>query len=190
MQLGLFGAPLVPLSQAITLDTFPRAQHGPAMALWGIGVMLGPILGPTVGGYMTELYNWRWVFFIVVLFGVTRPRGLPRRSCPKAADSRNVGSTGSVFRFRQVAATQLMFDRGQRLDWFESDEILLWAGLALLGYYLFVVHSLTTAEPFLDIRMFRDRNFVVGLILMFVFGLPRAHGADPADARAPAGLPR
>ena len=70
-----------------------------------------------------------------------------------------------------IAATQLLFDRGHRLDWFESDEILLWAVLALLGYYLFVVHSLTAAEPFLDMRMFRDRNFVVGLILMFVFGL-------------------
>jgi DHA2 family multidrug resistance protein len=67
---GLLGAPLVPLPQAITLDTFPRAQHGPAMALWGVGVMLGPILGPTIGGYMTELYNWRWVFFVVAPFGV------------------------------------------------------------------------------------------------------------------------
>ena len=86
-----------------------------------------------------------------------------------------------------VAATQLMFDRGQRLDWFESDEILLWAVLALLGYYLFIVHSLTTAEPFLDMRMFRDRNFAVGLILMFVFGLlvfvPMV--LIPTDARAP-----
>ena len=167
---GLFGAPLVPLSQAITLDTFPRAQHGRPWRC-GASVMLGPILGPTVGGYMTELYNWRWVFFIVVPFGVIA-LSAAWRSCPKAADSRNVGSTGSAFALSvAVAATQLMFDRGQRLDWFESDEILLWAGLALLGYYLFVVHSLTTAEPFLDIRMFRDRNFVVGLILMFVFGL-------------------
>ena len=168
---GLFGAPLVPLSQAITLDTFPKAQHGPAMALWGIGVMLGPILGPTVGGYMTELYNWRWVFFVVVPFGVIALFGC-LAFVPESGRQPGRGSTGSVSsRFVAVAATQLMFDRGQRLDWFESDEILLWAVLALLGYYLFVVHSLTTAEPFLDMRMFRDRNFVVGLILMFVFGL-------------------
>ena len=97
---GLFGAPLVPLSQAITLDTFPRAQHGPAMALWGIGVMLGPILGPTVGGYMTELYNWRWVFFIVVPFGVIA-LAAAWHSCPRAAASRGAVSTGSVSsRFR------------------------------------------------------------------------------------------
>jgi DHA2 family multidrug resistance protein len=169
---GLFGAPLVPLSQAITLDTFPRAQHGPAMALWGVGVMLGPILGPTIGGYMTELYNWRWVFFVVVPFGVIALFGC-LAFVPETArhGARRLDWFGFIALSVGVAATQLMFDRGHRLDWFESDEILLWAALALLGYYLFIVHSLTAAEPFLDMRMFRDRNFVVGLLLMFVFGL-------------------
>jgi MFS transporter, DHA2 family, multidrug resistance protein len=169
---GLFGAPLVPLSQAITLDTFPRAQHGPAMALWGVGVMLGPILGPTIGGYMTELYNWRWVFFVVVPFGVIALFGC-LAFVPESGrqPGRRLDWFGFIALSVAVAATQLVFDRGQRLDWFESSEILLWAALALLGYYLFLVHSLTAAEPFLDMRMFRDRNFVVGLILMFVFGL-------------------
>ncbi len=169
---GLFGAPLVPLSQAITLDTFPKAQHGTAMALWGMGVMLGPILGPTIGGYMTELYNWRWVFFVVAPFGVVALLGC-LAFVPESGrqPGRRLDWFGFVALSVAVAATQLVFDRGQRLDWFESDEILLWAALALLGYYLFVAHSLTAAEPFLDMRMFRDRNFVVGLILMFVFGL-------------------
>jgi MFS transporter, DHA2 family, multidrug resistance protein len=169
---GLLGAPLVPLSQAITLDTFPRAQHGPAMALWGIGVMLGPILGPTVGGYMTELYNWRWVFFVVAPFGVLALFGC-LAFVPETGrqPGRRLDWFGFVTLSIAVASTQLVFDRGQRLDWFESDEILLWAFLALVGYYLFLAHSLTAAHPFLDMRMFRDRNFVVGLILMFVFGL-------------------
>ncbi|HEX6114277.1 MAG TPA: DHA2 family efflux MFS transporter permease subunit, partial [Geminicoccaceae bacterium] len=169
---GLFGAPLVPLSQAITLDTFPKEQHGTATALWGMGVMLGPILGPTIGGYMTELYNWRWIFFVVAPFGIVALLGClafvpeSRRQADRPLDW-----FGFVALSVAVAATQLVFDRGQRLDWFESTEIMLWAAIALLGYYLFVAHSLTAAQPFLDLRMFRDRNFVVGLLLMFVFGL-------------------
>jgi MFS transporter, DHA2 family, multidrug resistance protein len=142
------------------------------MALWGVGVMLGPILGPTIGGYMTELYNWRWVFFVVVPFGVIALFGCLAFVPETGRQSgRRLDWFGFIALSVAVAATQLVFDRGQRLDWFESDEILLWAALALLGYYLFVVHSLTAAEPFLDMRMFRDRNFVVGLVLMFVFGL-------------------
>jgi DHA2 family multidrug resistance protein len=169
---GLFGAPLVPLSQAITLDTYPKEQHGTATALWGMGVMMGPILGPTIGGYMTELYNWRWIFFVVVPFGVIAIAGCWAfvSESARRADLR-LDWFGFLALTLGVAATQLMFDRGHRLDWFESGEIILWAALATLGYYLFVVHSLTAKAPFFDLRMFKDRNFVVGLLLMFVFGL-------------------
>lgn len=169
---GLFGAPLVPLSQAITLDMYPKEQHGTATALWGMGVMMGPILGPTIGGYMTELYNWRWIFFVVVPFGVIAFAGCWAFVSESA---RRTGLRldwfGLLVLTLAVASTQLMLDRGQRLDWFESGEIILWAALAALGYYLFVVHSLTAEQPFFDLRMFKDRNFVVGLLLMFVFGL-------------------
>ena len=169
---GLFGAPLVPLSQAITLDTYPKEQHGTATALWGMGVMLGPILGPTIGGYMTELYNWRWVFFVVAPFGIVALAGC---TAFVTESEREKGLRLDWFGFAMlsvaVASTQLMFDRGQRLDWFESGEIVLWAAIALLGLYLFVAHSLTAEKPFFDLRMFLDRNFVVGLVLMFVFGL-------------------
>jgi DHA2 family multidrug resistance protein len=169
---GLFGAPLVPLSQAITLDTFPTEQHGTATALWGMGVMLGPILGPTIGGYMTELYNWRWIFFVVAPFGIVALLGcLAFVPEGRRETGRPLDWFGFLALSVAVAATQLVFDRGQRLDWFESTEIMLWAAIAALGYYLFVAHSLTAAHPFLDLRMFRDRNFVVGLLLMFVFGL-------------------
>jgi MFS transporter, DHA2 family, multidrug resistance protein len=169
---GLFGAPLVPLSQAITLDTFPREQHGTATAFWGMGVMLGPILGPTVGGYMTELYDWRWVFFVVAPFGVVALFGcLAFVPDGGRQPGRRLDWFGFIALSVAVAATQLVFDRGQRLDWFESTEIVLWAAIALLGFYLFTAHSLTAAQPFLDLHMFQDRNFVVGLLLMFVFGL-------------------
>lgn len=168
---GLFGAPLVPLSQAITLDTFPKEQHGTATALWGMGVMMGPILGPTVGGYMTEMYDWRWIFFVVVPFGVIAFAGCWAFVAESARrPDLRLDWFGFLALTMAVAATQLMFDRGNRLDWFESGEIILWAALAGLGYYLFVVHSLTAKEPFFDLRMFKDRNFVVGLLLMFVFG--------------------
>jgi MFS family permease len=173
---GLFGAPLVPLSQAITLDTFPRAQHGSAMALWGVGVMLGPILGPTIGGYMTELYNWRWVFFVVVPFGVIALFGC-LAFVPETArqPGRRLDWFGFLALSVAVAATQLMFDRGQRLDWFESEEILVWAALALLGYYLFVAHSLTAAEPFLTWMMSRF-NLDTGTAEVFWAGLLQGFG--------------
>ena len=169
---GLFGAPLVPLSQAITLDTYPREQHGTATALWGLGVMLGPILGPTLGGYMTELYDWRWVFFVVAPFGVVALLGCMAFVPDGGREpARRLDWFGFIALSVAVAATQLMFDRGQRQDWFESREIVLWAVVATLGFYLFVTHSLTAARPFFDLRMFLDRNFVVGLVLMAVFGL-------------------
>jgi MFS transporter, DHA2 family, multidrug resistance protein len=169
---GLFGAPLVPLSQAITLDTYPPEQHGTATALWGLGVMLGPILGPTIGGYMTELYDWRWVFFVVAPFGVVALLGCMAFVPETGRDpARRLDWFGFVALSVAVAATQLMFDRGQRQDWFESPEIVLWAAVAMLGLYLFVTHSLTAARPFFDLRMFLDRNFVVGLVLMAIFGL-------------------
>jgi DHA2 family multidrug resistance protein len=121
---------------------------------------------------MTELYDWRWVFFVVVPFGVLALLGcaafVPETGREPA---RRLDWFGFVVLSVAVAATQLMFDRGQRQDWFESREIVLWAVLAALGLYLFVVHSLTTPRPFFDLRMFLDRNFVVGLVLMTVFGL-------------------
>jgi MFS transporter, DHA2 family, multidrug resistance protein len=134
--------------------------------------MLGPILGPTVGGYMTELYDWRWVFFVVAPFGVVALLGCMAFVPETGRDpARRLDWLGFVALSVAVAATQLMFDRGQRQDWFESREIILWAAIAALGLYVFVTHSLTTARPFFDLRMFLDRNFVVGLVLMAVFGL-------------------
>ena len=190
---GLFGAPLVPLSQAITLDTFPKRQHGTAMALWGIGVMLGPILGPTVGGYMTELYNWRWVFFVVAPFGVIALFGcLAFVPDTEREPGRRLDWFGFVALSVAVAATQLVFDRGQRLDWFESDEILLWAGARAAR--LLPVHraqpdhgravSRHAHVPRPQLRGRADPDVRVRPLGV------RAHGPDPDHARAPERLSR
>jgi DHA2 family multidrug resistance protein len=169
---GIFGASLVPISQALLLDTYPRERHGAAMAIWGIGIMVGPILGPTLGGYLTEVYSWRFVFFINLPFGILALIGIIA-FVPEAPTSRE--RRFDVFGFLTLSialgALQLMLDRGELKDWFSSDEIVLTAALAALAFYLFVVHSCTTDRPFLDPLVFADRNFVVGLVMVFVLGI-------------------
>ena len=137
---GLFGASLVPLSQAVLLDIYPKEKHGSAMAMWGMGVMVGPILGPTLGGYLTEVYNWRWVFYINVPFGIltfARPLGL---SLGDDQDREAAASTGSASPCSAIAigAFQMMLDRGEQIDWFGSTEIMVEAVVA--GARLLPVH--------------------------------------------------
>lgn len=169
---GVFGATLVPLSQAVLLDEYPKEQHGSAMALWGVGVMVGPILGPTLGGWLTEVYDWRWVFYINLPVGVLTFLGLSaylHRSEPQK------GLYFDWFGFLTLAlaigALQMMLDRGEQLEWFDSPEIVLEAALSGLGFYLFVAHTLTATRPFLDMRLFRDRNFATGMVFIFIVGI-------------------
>ncbi len=169
---GVFGAALVPLSQATMLDIYPPEQRGSAMAMWGVGVMVGPILGPTLGGYLTDLYNWRWVFYVNLPFGVLATAGL-MLFLPKTE-----GKSGFRFDFLGfgvlalgLGAFQLMLDRGQDQDWFGSREIIIEAVLAGLGIYLFVVHLLTAERPFIAPRLFRDRNLSASLAVMFAVGM-------------------
>jgi DHA2 family multidrug resistance protein len=169
---GVFGAPLVPLSQAVLLDTYPKERHGSAMAIWGVGVMVGPILGPTLGGYLTEWYNWRWVFFINLPIGVLAFMGLSA-FLPRA-HSRNTAAFdwfGFLMLSLGVGALQMMLDRGEQLDWFGSLEIVVEASLSALGFYLFVVHIFTSERPFIDPKMFRDRNLSIGLSFIFIVGI-------------------
>jgi MFS transporter, DHA2 family, multidrug resistance protein len=170
---GIFGAPLVPLSQSVLLDAYPPEQQGQAMAVFGLGVMLGPILGPTLGGWLTDSYSWRWVFYVNVPFGVLCALGillfLGRRADRPLA--RRLDWLGFATLGLGIGAMQLFLDRGERLDWFASREIQVEAALCVLGFYLFAAHSLSAHDPFIDLALFRDRNFMIGIILIFIVGL-------------------
>jgi DHA2 family multidrug resistance protein len=169
---GVFGAALVPLSQSTMLNIYPPEKRGSAMAIWGMGVMVGPILGPTLGGYLTELYNWRWVFFVNLPFGILATAGMAA-FLPKT--SAHGGMKFDWFGFGVfavgIAAFQLMLDRGETQDWFGSTEIIIEAVLAGLGFYLFVVHMLTAEKPFITPAVFKDRNLSASLLVMFAVGL-------------------
>jgi DHA2 family multidrug resistance protein len=170
---GIFGAPLVPLSQSVLLDAYPREQQGQAMAVFGLGVMLGPILGPTLGGWLTDSYSWRWVFYVNLPLGVLCGFGIflflgRRADWPLA---RRLDWLGFASLSLGIGALQLLLDRGERLDWFASREIQLEAALCMLGFYLFTVHSLTASDPFIDLALFRDRNYVIGIMLIFIVGV-------------------
>ena len=168
---GVFGAPLVPLSQSVLLDSYPREKHGSAMAIWGVGVMVGPILGPTLGGWLTDAYDWRWVFFINVPVGILTMLGLMAylKDSPRAKV--RFDWLGFTFLALALGAFQMMLDRGEQLDWFSSMEIVIEAVLTALGTYLFIAHVLTAENPFIDLHMFADRNFSVGLIAIFLVGI-------------------
>ncbi len=169
---GVFGAALVPLSQAVMLDIYPPEQRGSAMAIWGVGVMVGPILGPTLGGYLTDVYNWRWVFFVNLPFGILAVAGLAI-FMPRA--ERNPGLsfdwTGFAVLALGIGALQLMLDRGQDQDWFSSGEIITETVLAGLGIYLFLVHLMTAEKPFIAPSIFKDRNYSASLAMMFSVGV-------------------
>jgi DHA2 family multidrug resistance protein len=169
---GVFGAPLVPLSQSVLLDTYPREKHGSAMALWGVGVMVGPILGPTLGGYLTEFYQWRWVFYINLPIGILTFLGLSAfLSETKAERSLAFDWFGFATLSISIGALQMMLDRGEQLDWFSSGEIVAEAAISGLALYLFLVHTFTTDRPFIAPRLFRDRNYTTGLVFIFVVGI-------------------
>lgn len=168
---GVFGASLVPLSQATLLDIFPKEKLASAMGIWSMGVMVGPILGPTLGGWLTDAYSWRWVFYINVPLGVLSMIGI-YLSMPEAETSKKrFDYWGFAYLALAVATLQLLLDRGEHVDWFDSLEIQLYAVLAVLGLYLFVVHSATSEEKFLSPALFRDRNLVAGLLFIFVMGV-------------------
>ena len=169
---GAIGAPLVPLSQAIVLDTYAKRQHGAVIALFGMGSVLGPIVGPMAGGWLAEAYNWRWVFYMIVPFALLTFIGTLAFIHDREAGSKvRLDWLGFLLLSTALASTQLMLDRGERADWFDSAEIVAWAALAGLALYTFIAHSVTAGRPFLDPRLLADRNFSVGIVLIFVFGM-------------------
>lgn len=166
---GVFGASLVPLSQSVLLDTYPPERHAGAMAMWGVGVMIGPILGPSLGGWLTEYYNWRWVFYINLPFGVLAWLGLAYFVHETPIDrQRRFDLLGFALLSIAIGALQMMLDRGESLDWFSSREVVVEAALAALAFYLFVAHIYTHEHPFIEPGLFADRNFSVGLLFIFI----------------------
>ncbi len=169
---GCFGAALVPLSQAVMLDLYPMESRGTAMAIWGTGVMIGPILGPTLGGYLTDIYDWRWVFFINVPFGIAAVAGLVLFLRDRASNAAlRFDWTGFLALSAGLGGLQLLLDRGYSQDWFSSNEIVIEAIVAGLGFYLFFVHMLTAEKPFIPPRIFKDIGFLSGFATMFAVGV-------------------
>jgi len=169
---GVFGAALVPLSQAVMLDSFSAQERGSAMAIWGIGVMLGPIMGPTLGAWLTDNYSWHWVFFINLPIGILTVLGLmvfmPET---ELRQDRRFDWFGFLALAIGIGALQLMLDRGEELGWFGSSEIVAEATVSATGFYFFLAHSFTTATPFVRLELFRDRNFAVSCLFMVVIGI-------------------
>jgi MFS transporter, DHA2 family, multidrug resistance protein len=169
---GICGAALVPLSQSVMFDIYPAEQRGSAMAIWTMGVMIGPIFGPILGGWLTENQSWRWVFYINVPFGIVTALGLLTFLKETShGNSVRLDWIGFGALSLAIGAFQTMLDRGETQDWFASPEIILEACLAGLGFYLFLVQFALAPRPFLSPRLFTDRNFVVGISLYFTLGL-------------------
>jgi DHA2 family multidrug resistance protein len=169
---GLFGAALVPLSQTVLMNINTKERQGSAIALWGVAVMAGPVLGPVLGGWLTQAYSWRFVFYINVPIGVIALFGMtaffsetPRHTTAKL-DWFGFGTLSLG-----IAAMQVMLDRGEELDWFGSGEIIIEAIIAASAFYLFMVHTFTTREPFVRPSLFRDRNFTAGVLFIAIVGL-------------------
>ncbi|MEP9371196.1 DHA2 family efflux MFS transporter permease subunit [Mesorhizobium sp. KR1-2] len=168
---GVFGAAIVPLSQTFLLDINPKERHGQAMALWGAGIMVGPIIGPTLGGWLTESFNWRWVFFINLPVGIIAFLGCAAYLPAAAKRLRGFDFFGFAMLSLGVGALQLMLDRGAEVDWFSSVEIWIELGLSIIGFWVFIVHLLTAENTFIDVNIFKDRNFATGLVFIFVIGV-------------------
>jgi DHA2 family multidrug resistance protein len=168
---GLSGAALVPMSQATLFDINPPERHGSAMAMWGAGVLIGPMLGPILGGWLTDHYSWRWVFYINVPLGAIAILGLIAYF-PKSTTRRTqFDLTGFALLSLAVGSLQIMLDRGSIKDWFGSTEIIVEATVAALAFYLFIVHSATVKQPFVHLSLYRDRNYLAGNLLIFVMGM-------------------
>ena len=168
---GFASAPLLPVAQSIMLDTYPKERHGFAMSIWSMGMILGPVAAPTLGAYLTDEYGWRYLFSMNIPLGVLAFVGI-WAVLPK---SETVASKndwlGIMTLIIGVSCLQLVLDRGERLGWFSSPEIVIEAALGTLCLYLFVAHCLTAKNPYINLTMFKDRNFVIGLLLIFVFGI-------------------
>ncbi|GHC65407.1 DHA2 family efflux MFS transporter permease subunit [Limoniibacter endophyticus] len=168
---GLFGASIVPLSQTFLLDINPKEKHGQAMAMWGAGIMVGPIIGPTLGGWLTETLGWRWVFLVNLPIGIIAFLGCVTSLPAVARRARGFDFFGFAMLSLGVGALQLMLDRGAEVDWFSAVEIWIELGLCLTGFWVFTMHLAMNRDTFIDPKIFADRNFLTGLVFIFIIGI-------------------
>src|SRR5262245_30761863 len=170
---GATGGAMQPLSQAVLLEAFPPSERGKAMGFWGLGIVVAPILGPVLGGWLTESYSWRWVFYINIPVGVTSlimtqlfifdPPYIRQ-------ESRRVDYWGIGMLALGIGALQFVLDKGQEEDWFASNTITALAIVAAVTLVALIVHELRTEDPVVDLRVFKARSYAVGVFLMTVLG--------------------
>jgi len=168
---GASGAFIIPLGQSFLLDAYPREKHGQAMALWGLGIMVGPVMGPVLGGWLTDNYSWRWVFYVNLPFGLLALAGAVLFLPGGESLKRKFDLFGFVALGIGIGALQLMLDRGQQLDWFSSREVMIEAATVVAGLWVFGVHILTRGETILPAELLRDRNILTGFGFIFVVGM-------------------
>jgi DHA2 family multidrug resistance protein len=168
---GAFSAPMMPMGQGMLLATFPRRMHPLVLMLWGTGAVMGPTLGPILGGVMAESFNWRWAFLSMVPIGaLTTALAAFALGDQERGTAGRLGVAGFVGLALCMGSAQLMMDRGHQLDWFDSAEITIELILAVAGGVVFIANTVWSRMPFLDPRLFRDWNFCVGLVVVFVMG--------------------
>lgn len=170
---GVGGGPLIPLAQAILMAIFPPRERGTAMAIWGLGVMFGPIVGPALGGWITDNYSWRWIFYLNLPIGAVALAlawlflGEPPERPPAI---RRVDGLGLALMIVGVGGLQVALDRGNRLDWFDSPTIRALVAIGVAGLLAFLLRELTAAEPIVDLRVLADRTFAIGTLLITLVG--------------------
>src|SRR5437764_12225616 len=167
---GLGGGPIIPLSQAILWEIFPFHQRGLAMAIWGVGFILGPILGPTVGGYLADEWSWRWIFYINLPVGIVGflMAGAFLFDSPYLRRAARIDWWGLGLMVVGFACLQLVLDRGEREEWFASGTIVVLSVVAICALAGFLIRELTTRDPILDLTVFADRNFATCATLRMI----------------------
>ncbi len=168
---GIFGAALVPLSQTVLLNINSKEEHGRAMAIWGAGIMVGPIIGPTLGGWLTDTFNWRFVFYVNLPVGILALAGLIIFLPRSQKRQRSFDFFGFAMLSIAIGALQLLLDRGEQVDWFASGETWIYLGLTITGMWAFVLHIVGREHAFIDAAIFRDSNLVMALVMIFMVGM-------------------
>ena len=171
---GLSGGGLQPLSQSVLLETFPPKKHGTAMAAFGLGIIIAPILGPTLGGWITDNYTWRWIFYINLPVGIVSLLMISQFVIdPHYLRKRVYGGVdlwGIGFLALGFGMLQMVLDTGQRKDWFGSNQIRVWAAMCVIGLVGMVIRELMARNPIVDLRVLKDRTFAAGTLLMTMLG--------------------